>query len=65
MKFEISCRECGAINRNELPIPSNNNGLDLSCYNCDSLLITFYTDESIMGQAITEVIKNISKVVEN
>jgi len=65
MKFEISCRECGAINRNELPIPSKNDGLDLNCYNCESLLITFYTDESTMGKAITEVLKNVSKVVDS
>jgi len=65
MKFEISCRECGAINRNELPVPSKNDGLDLNCYNCESLLITFYTDESTMGKAITEVLKNVSKVVDS
>jgi len=65
LKFEISCRECGAINRNELPIPSKNDGLDLNCYNCESLLITFYKDESIMGKAIEEILKNVSKVVSD
>jgi len=52
--FEIVCRDCGAINRNETPIPSKEDGLDLYCYGCNSILVTFYSNENIMGKAIRQ-----------
>jgi len=66
MKYEIVCRDCGAINRNEVPIASKNDGLDLNCFNCETVLITFYHDESSMGIAIKSLLEGlkISKIVK-
>lgn len=66
MKYEIVCRDCGQINRAEIPLVSKKDGLDLNCFNCENLLITFFHDEHYMGIAITQFLKNIggSKVVK-
>ena len=52
MKFELGCSNCSAINRAAVPIPSKNDGVDLTCWNCDALLLTFYADDHFMGKAI-------------
>ena len=67
MKYEIVCRDCGQINRAETPLVSKKVGLDLNCFNCESLLITFYHDEHYMGYAIDVFLKSIggSKIVKS
>ncbi len=64
MKFEIVCRDCGNINRNEIPVCSKNDGLELSCESCESVLITFYHDEHPMAIAISSQAEKTSKVVK-
>jgi len=62
--YELVCGSCGTINRQEVPLPSKKDGLDLSCYHCNILLITFYGDESLMGKVIKDVVDNLPKVVK-
>ncbi|GEM_PF-4695159 len=66
MKFEIGCTSCGAINRSSVPIPSKNDGVDFTCWNCEGMLLTFYSDEHFMGKAIQSYIekRNQSKVIK-
>lgn len=67
MKYEIVCRDCGAINRNEVPIASKKDGLDLNCFNCETVLITFYHDDHVMGLAINSILEGLklSKIVKH
>jgi len=66
MKLEIVCRDCGAINRSEIPIPSKNDGVDFTCWHCEGLLLTFFSDDNFMGKAIGEWIarRKQSKVIK-
>lgn len=68
MKIEISCRECGIVNRNEIPLPSKEQGLVMYCHNCQYILATFYSDESLMGKHISAEMKHIpnhEKAIKN
>ncbi len=67
MIYEIGCQNCGGINRNEVPLPSKDEPLDLNCYNCDSVLITFYSDKSIIAKAIKKTFdkRNQKKVIKD
>lgn len=67
MKFELVCQNCASINRNAVPIPSKNDGVDLYCWSCNGILITFFADEHFMAEAIEKWIdrnKEHQKVIE-
>lgn len=61
MKVEVVCQGCGTINRNEVPIPSKSDGLELCCVNCGVTVITFFSDDSLMGKYIENLWKDIDK----
>jgi len=68
LKVEIVCNSCGMINRNEVPIPSKDQGLMMTCLNCQNILASFYSDESLMGKHITDQMKHLTnekKVIKN
>jgi hypothetical protein len=49
MKFQIVCAFCGAINYNDVPLVSKENGMSMTCWSCHKNIIRF-TNEDVASK---------------